>query len=61
MNKDSLVKARELVFNIINKSDIDLLDKYELLLNLYYLLDPFSYEESIKVLEKERIKNRGNR
>ena len=54
MNKESLVKARELVFNIINNSKIETLDKYELLLNLYNLLDPFTYEESMKVLEKHR-------
>jgi hypothetical protein len=54
MKKESLVKARELVFRIINDSSIDTLDKYELLLNLYNLLDPFTYEDSIKVLEKYR-------
>ena len=54
MKKESLIKARELVFNIINNSNIDTLDKYELLLNLYNLLDPFGYEENIKTLEKHR-------
>ena len=59
MKKENIEKARELVFNIINNSNIDTLDKYELLLNLYHFLDPFAYEENIKVLEKKRRKNYG--
>ena len=54
MKDESLIKARELVFNIINNSKIETLDKYELLLNLYNFLDPYTYEESIKVLQKNR-------
>ena len=56
MKNESLIKARELVFEIINDSNIDTLDKYELLLNLYNLLDPYTYEDTIKVLEKNRWK-----
>ena len=56
MQDKSLIKARELVFRIINDSNIELIDKYELLLNLYNLLDPYTYEDSMKVLEKHRRK-----
>lgn len=58
MQDKSLIKVRELVFKIINDSNIDTLDKYELLLNLYNLLDPCTYEDSMKVLEKNRWRNK---
>lgn len=61
MEKESLVKARELVFKVINDSKIETLDKYEILLNLYNFLDPYSYEETIKTLEKSRWNKNGHK
>ena len=55
MTQESLDIASELVFNAIEKSNIPLLDKYELLKNLReLLLDLDTYEKDIKALQKSR-------
>ena len=55
MTQESLDIALDLVFNAIEKSNINLLDKYELLKNLRELLtDVNTYEQDIKVLQKSR-------
>lgn len=52
MNKESLIKARELIIDTLNKSDINKIDKIELMINLYLFLNEDEYDYSIKVLEK---------
>ena len=46
MESESLNKAMKLVVDAIQYSDINMIDKYELLLNLSLFLD--HYEEAIK-------------
>lgn len=50
MKKESLDKASEEIIKALKESDIDDMDKLELMLNLYHMLD--NYEENIKVLKK---------
>lgn len=52
MNKESLLKAKELLLNI-DTLDIPIEDKYELLSNLDTLLNPENYSRHIKVLQRE--------
>lgn len=46
MEQESLNKATELVINAIQNSDINIVDKVELLMNISNFLD--HYEEAIK-------------
>ena len=52
MNKESLMKARELLIQIYTL-DIPLEDKNELVGNLDKLLNPENYSRHIKVLQRE--------
>ena len=55
MTQESLDIASDLIFDVIEKSNIPLLDKYELLKNLReLLLDVNTYEKDIKALQKSR-------
>ena len=54
MKKESLIKAREILFKVMNNSNIDINDKAELLINLFHFLDPESYNETIKTLRKNK-------
>lgn len=55
MTQESLDIALDLIFDVIMKSDINTLDKYELLKNLRELLtDVNTYEQDIKTLQKNR-------
>lgn len=58
MNKESLIKAREMVLRVINGLEILDYDKIELLINLNTYLNPDNYEEDTKVLMKEFFKRR---
>lgn len=51
MKKESLETAKELIISTIEKSNIETIDKIELLLNLYHFLD--NYDEDIKILTKK--------
>lgn len=51
MNKESLKKIREYIFNI-NKLDIPIEDKLEIIINLNILLDPNNYNKHIKILQR---------
>lgn len=51
MNKESLLKARELILNALDKEEMNESDKLELMLNLMLLLDPEYYDEDIKILQ----------
>lgn len=61
MDKESLIKAREMVLRVINGLDILDYDKIELLINLNTYLNPENYEEDTKVLMKEFFKRREHR
>lgn len=52
MKDESLMKAVSLITDVIIKSDIDPVDKMELLINLQNLL--MNYKESIDILRKKR-------
>lgn len=54
MNNESLDKALDLVFNAIDKSDINSIDKVELLRNLKTFLE--NYNSDINILIKEQRK-----
>ena len=57
MKQESLDVALDLIFKNIMESDIDTLDKYELLKNLRELLiDVNTYNQDIKILQKSRKK-----
>ena len=52
MKKDSLIKAVLIIFDAIDKSDIPLQDKLELMINLRCFLNVDKYENNIKILSK---------
>jgi hypothetical protein len=56
MKNTSLEKATELIFEAIDKSDINIIDKFELLLNLKYFLDKERYKDNIKTLSRRNSK-----
>lgn len=60
MDKESLLKARKIILEAFSKSDIELLDKLELMTNINILLKEENYEEHIKVLKlHNKNKQRG--
>lgn len=54
MNKESLIKAKELITKELLKSDIFEPDMLELVMNISRVLEPGEYENNIKVLSKVR-------
>lgn len=55
MEKESLEKIRDIVLNALYKNnDIDVIDKMEAIINLYYFLEPNEYKDNIKTLIKKR-------
>lgn len=56
MNKESLKKMREIIIMGLNSTDIDPVDRAELLINLWNFLDDEKYESYIKVLRKDEKK-----
>ena len=57
MDKESLFKAREIIIDALDKANINKVDKTELMINLWLLLDESEYDNSIKILQKN-INNR---
>ena len=55
MNDDELNKALDLIIDLLNKSDLSITSKTELMINISKFLQPKYYKENIKVLEKERF------
>lgn len=54
MEQESLDKLSDKIFNVIDKLDIDTVDKMDFLINFKTLLeDKETYEKSIKVLQRE--------
>lgn len=56
MDKESLIKAREIITKVLDGSDILTVDKLELIINLNTLLEPENYEEDIQVLRENQAK-----
>lgn len=54
MKAESLEIIREKVLQVVSDSEIDQIDKVELLVNLYHLLDIRKYEEAIMLLQRRR-------
>ena len=52
MDKESLIKARNLIIGDLSKLKINDADKAELMMNLWLLLSEEHYDNSIKVLRK---------
>lgn len=58
MKKESLIIVSSKCIDTIDKLNIPLTDKVELMLNLKHFLDSKKYEDNIKVLKKEQCKRR---
>ncbi len=52
MNKESLIKARNLLIGDLSKLKINDADKAELLMNLWLFLSEEHYDNNIKTLRK---------
>jgi uncharacterized protein HemY len=60
MERESLEKVQDKVFELVDDTSIPILDRAELLINLINFLNPEEYEENIKVLQKKK-ENHHNR
>lgn len=56
MNKESLIKAKNIIVNAIFSSNINAQDKTELMINLAHFLNENTYDKQIKILRKEKFK-----
>lgn len=56
MTKESLIEAREIIVSSLLKSNLDIADRLELIINLDKFLNPVEYEENIKTLVKHKNK-----
>ena len=57
MTKESLTTAIELIIDTLEKSNINTIDKVELMYNLSLFLKSSQYDNNIKILRKEHKKN----
>lgn len=57
MKSKSLNQAIDMIIENLDKMDINIQDKVELMINLREFLQPKYYKENIRVLQKERCKN----
>lgn len=56
MNKESLIKAKNIIVSAIFSSNINAQDKTELMINLAHFLNENTYDKQIKILRKEKFK-----
>ena len=54
MKDESLDKALDAFYKTLDKLDIDVADKVELLVNLKHFLDPLRYRDNITLLSNEQ-------
>lgn len=54
MNKESLQIIQDKIADILNNTNIDIVDKVELLINLHFFLE--DYDENIEVLRQYRLR-----
>lgn len=55
MKKESLEETILDIINMLDKKEMDLLEKIELMNNLRLFLNPYKYEENVRILEKRRL------
>lgn len=58
MKKESLIKAKEIIINALDKegkNNIDTIDNCELMINIHHFLNEDKYEENVKVLSKHNL------
>ena len=53
MNKESLEKAILVILDSLDKSDIPLQDKLEIMINIRHFLNVDKYDNNLKILSKE--------
>lgn len=58
MDHESLEIAIDLIFKSLDKSDINVFDKIELLKNIQNFLKVEYYDENIRILDRENYKRR---
>ena len=56
MNKNSLIKARELIVNLLMNSKINGSDKAQLIMDLIMFLNEENYDKNIKAIRKVKYK-----
>lgn len=52
MNKESLELVKSKLVDVLEESNIDSVDKMELILNIWLFLEPELYDNNIEVLSK---------
>lgn len=55
MKQESLEETILDIINMLDKKEMDLLEKIELMNNLRLFLNPYKYEENVRILEKRRL------
>lgn len=60
MQQESLIKALDIIVDSITKSNINVVDKTELLINLRNFLDPKEYEDSLRTLQEHQYTKKLN-
>lgn len=58
MKQSSLEKAVNLIIQALDESNIDKIDKAELMINIPHFLDTKQYRENVKILQKRMNKFR---
>ena len=56
MTKETLIKAREMIIFSLAESNLDIVDRTELIINLDKFLNPVEYEDNVKTLIKKNEK-----
>ena len=57
MTKETLIKARETIIFSLVESNLDIVDRTELIINLDKFLNPVEYEDNVKTLIKKQQNN----
>ena len=57
MNDDELNKALDLIIDLLNKSDLSITSKTELMINISKFLQPKYYKENIKDWRKRGLRD----
>lgn len=58
MKNESLEKAQSEIIKVLSESEIDKVDKAELMLNLHCFLEKDNYRKHVKILSKQNQKNK---
>lgn len=60
MEKSSLEKVLDKVYQLVDDKSIPIIDRAELLINLMCFLNPEEYEDNIKILKKHKQKGKND-